>query len=278
MSLKNPEDAYLTAAAGGEKRAGQTALRTIALSFLGGAYIGMGGFFALRASGGLPTAVWGPLTNLIFGALFPVGLMLILLTGAELFTGNCLTLAGAFFYGKIRFGALLKNWLLSWTGNFGGALFFAWGMVYASGLIFESTATGLPWAEKIVSIANAKSSLSFCDAFLRGILANWLVCLSVYLAGASDTLPGKAAGLWPPVAAFVAMGAEHSIANMFFVPLGIFAGKSHIYTAAGASPPLTASWETFAAANLLPVTLGNIVGGAIFVAGFYYLLYRKEKR
>ncbi|MDR2006392.1 MAG: formate/nitrite transporter family protein [Acidaminococcales bacterium] len=277
MSLKNPEEAYLSAAAAGEKRAGQTALRTLALSFLGGAYIGMGGFFALRATGGLPAAVWGTFGNLLFGGLFPIGLMLIVLTGAELFTGNCLTLAGAFFRGKIKFGAVLKNWIFSWIGNFGGAAFFAWAMVYASGLIFETTAAGMPWAEKIVGIANAKTSLGFADAFLRGVLANWLVCLAVSLAGASDTLPGKVLGLWPPVTAFVVMGAEHSIANMFFVPLGIFAGGDPFYTASGGAPALAASWETFAVANLLPVTLGNIVGGAIFAAGFHHLLYQKAK-
>jgi formate/nitrite transporter len=274
MGLKDPGETYLSMADGGEKRAAQTALRTLALSFLGGAYIGMGGFFALRVSAGLPEAVWGSFGKLVFGGLFPLGLMLILLTGAELFTGNCLTVAGAFFYGRIKLRGLGQNWLLSWLGNFAGAAFFAWFMVYASGFLLETTTAGMPLAERAVAMANGKTVLSFSGAFLRGVLANWLVCLAVYLAGASDTLPGKVVALWPPVTAFVAMGAEHSIANMFFVPLGIFAGSDPLYLAAGL-PALKASWTAFFLANLLPVTLGNIAGGALLTAGFCHLLHKR---
>jgi formate/nitrite transporter len=281
MTIKDPRQAYLTTVAAGQKRAAQSAARTLALSFLGGCYVGMGGLFALRAIGDLPAAWGASVGKLLLGGLFPLGLMLILLTGAELFTGNCLTLASAWWEKKISLVFLCRNWLLSWLGNFAGAAFFAWAMSYQSGLILETVAADsltMPWAAKIVSLSNAKTALGWAEAVWRGILANWLVCLAVYIAGASNALTGKVLGLWPPVTAFVVMGAEHSVANMFFLPLGLFTGASPSYAAVQSAPALRATWGSFLLDNLIPVTIGNILGGALFVAGIFFLLHKNGRQ
>lgn len=271
MSLKTFEQTCTVMVAGGEKRAGQTITQTMIISFLGGCYIAIGGFWALMSTSSLSPEIWGSLSKLFFGSLFPIGLMIIVLTGAELFTGNCMTLSGALYEKKVSVADVLRSWILSWLGNFAGAAFFAYVIAYASGLLFSTDFTA---AQKIVGIANAKVALSFSDAFLRGILANWLVCLAVFLAMTSDTLINKVVGLWIPVAAFVTLGGEHSIANMFFVPLGLFAGNDALYQAQSGLPVLQATWGSFFVNNLIPATLGNIVGGAIFVAGFYFTIIK----
>lgn len=267
MGLKTSEETYMSAVAGGEKRAVQTVSRTMLLSVLGGCYISMGGFWALLSTGSLPADVWGTLSKLFFGMIFPLGLMLIIMTGTELFTGNCMTMAAAWYERKISAWAMLRGWVLSWVGNFIGSIFFAYFMAYLSGLIIANTGA----AEKIVLMANAKCTLPFMEAFWRGILANWLVCLAVYMALTSDTLVNKALGLWIPVAAFVTLGGEHSIANMFFVPLGMFTGADAAYTGAA----LTADWGGLLITNLVPVTLGNIIGGAVFVGLAYKMAVGK---
>ena len=263
MALKTSEDTYLATVAGGEKRAAQSLSKTMVLSFLGGCYISIGGFWALLATGSMPGDVWGTLGKLFFGMLFPIGLMLIIMTGTELFTGNCMTLAAAWYERKVGALAVLRGWVLSWLGNFAGGVFFAYFMAYLSGLILANAGA----AEKIVLMANMKCTLPFMETFWRGILANWLVCLAVYLAMTSDTLVNKTVGLWIPVAAFVTLGGEHCIANMFFVPLGLFTGADAAYTGAA----LTVGWGDFLITNLVPATLGNIVGGAVFVALAYKL-------
>ena len=273
MSLKTFDQTYLVMVIGGEKRADQTIMRTLILSFLGGCYIAIGGFWALMATSSMSATIWGSLSKLIFAGLFPIGLMLILLTGAELFTGNCMTLSSALYEKKIGIIDVLRNWSLSWLGNFAGAAIFAYTISYMSGLLFISDFNA---AQKIVSMANAKVSLSFSEAFLRGIIANWLVCLAVFIAMTSDTLINKVVGLWIPVTAFVTLGAEHSIANMFFVPLGIFAGNDIFYQAQAGMPALQVTWSTFFLHNLVPVTLGNIFGGAVCVSAFYFVLAKNK--
>ncbi len=281
MSLKSPVEGYNIVAQSGYKRSLQSVYKTLWLSFLGGAYIAIGGFLAVKTTSFLPNDVWGSLNRLIFGGVFPIGLMLILLTGAELFTGNCMSVSASWCQKQTSIKKVLESWLLSWSGNFVGGVFFAYFIAYASGLTTDvMTLKGvlsMPDAQKIVGIANSKVSLSFIDAFLRGILANWLVCLAVYLAALNEDLTAKVVGFWIPVAAFVALGGEHSIANMFFVPLGIFAGSDPMYLSLAQKPELTATWTSFAINNLVPVTLGNIVGGAVFVTGFKHIAFNKLK-
>ena len=194
-----------------------------------------------------------------------------------------MTLTSARINNRVDWLAVLRSWTFAWLGNFIGALFVAYFLVWATGIIFEKvpTAAGvaaMPWAEGLVKLANGKTSLSFGEAFWRGVGCNWLVCLAVYLSYAAKDITGKILALWFPTMAFVAMGMEHCIANMFFIPAAIFAGSDPRYVElvnTGAAVPLTADWSKFFIDNLPAVTLGNIVGGAVLVAVIYCLIHGK---
>ena len=274
-----------TAAIGGIGRTKQTALQTAALTFLAGAYIALGGYLAVRCGLALPWDVWGSMGKLVFAAVFPLGLMLVVICGADLFTGNCMTLTAAKTQGQIGIGQSFLSGAYSWIGNFAGALFVAVCMVWASGLIFEKAGIGvtatMPWADGLVKLANGKTSLSFMEAFWRAVGCNWLVCLAVYASYAAKEVAGKIIALWFPTMAFVAMGMEHCIANMFFIPAAILTGTDARYLTlvqAGQATALTADWQTFFTDNLIPVTLGNIAGGAILVTVIYTFVHGKLKK
>ena len=185
-----------------------------------------------------------PIVQIILGAFgLPFGPIMTLVTGGELFTGNTALVGASFMEGKSTKGELAKSWIASYIGNFVGSLFLAY-LAYASG-----TLGALPGS---VNIATMKASLSFQQAFVRGIMCNWLVCMAVYMASGCSSLVGKMTAVWFPISAFVALGLEHSVANMFMIPLGMLRGAE-----------ITLS--QFLAGNLLPVTLGNIVGGMLCV-------------
>ena len=177
----------------------------------------------------------------------PFGLIMTLVTGAELFTGNTALVTAAVAEGKASRADLVKNWVASYSGNFVGSLFLAY-LAFKSGTLANSPAS--------VALATAKCSLPFDVAFVRGILCNWLVCMAVYMASGCVSLAGKMVAVWFPISAFVALGFDHSVANMFIIPLGMMRGAQ-----------ITTS--DFLLKNLLPVTLGNIVGGALCVMGLY---------
>lgn len=282
MTFKAPDLLLDSIAGGGSNRTKQGFAATFALTFLAGAYVALGGFLAIRCASALPLDIWGSMTKLIFAAVFPLGLMLVVICGADLFTGNCMSLAAAVYHKKISIAAACKSIAYSWGGNFIGALFVAYFMAYASGLIFETMKVGgqvtMPWANSIVSIANGKCALSFGDAFWRAVGCNWLVCLAVYAAAAAEDISGKILALWIPTMAFVAMGMEHCIANMFFVPLGILTGTDSRYMSMSGAIPLQANLGDFFINNLIPVTMGNIVGGAVLVAGIYAVAYFKQTK
>ena len=239
-SFKSPVDTAkaISATAGAKNSA--NIVNVILLSFLAGAYIAFGGLLAEIASAGMLAA----------GAL----------AGSELFTGNVMFMTLGVLDGSASVGGLAKNWVLSWLFNFVGALFVAFVLAYMGGLFPADSA----FATKATSVASAKVKLAWDVAFIRGIGCNWLVCLAVWLANASDDIIGKIAGIWFPIMAFVTIGFEHSVANMFFIPLGMFLGAKGV------------TWSTMIVNNLIPVTLGNIVGGAIFVACIYWYTYLKE--
>ena len=177
--------------------------------------------------------------------------------GAELFTGNNAVLIPGLCNRKYGIGAVLRNWGLVYLGNFAGALFFVYVMVFYTGLLDAD-----PYRSAIRTVAEAKVHMSWGVTFVKGIGANWFVCLAVWLGFACRSAAGKFIGLWFPVMAFVAMGYEHSIANMFFIPSGMLQGAD-------------VSIADFVVRNLIPATLGNIAGGAIFVGGLYWYIYRK---
>ena len=260
-SFKSPVDTAkaISATAGAKNSA--NIVNVILLSFLAGAYIAFGGLLAIIASAGMLKA-GAPvgLEKFVFGAVFPVGLIIVVLAGSELFTGNVMFMTIGVLDGSASVGGLAKNWVLSWVFNFVGALFVAYVLAYMGGLFPADSA----FATKATSVATAKVGLAWDQAFIRAIGCNWLVCLAVWLANASDDVIGKIFGIWFPIMAFVTIGFEHSVANMFFIPLGILLGAKGV------------TWSTMIMNNLIPVTLGNIVGGAVFVACIYWYTYLKE--
>jgi formate/nitrite transporter len=162
----------------------------------------------------------------------------------------------------------IKVLAVSYIGNFIGSVFLAW-LIFRSGVMLDRAPDGsLPLASYAAALADGKTALPFGTAFIRGVICNWLVCLAIFMSLTSSGGASKAALMWPPITAFVAMGMEHSVANMFFVPLGILIGGSR--EAAEAGIALASTWRAFLVDNLVPVTLGNIVGGAVFTA-FPYL-------
>jgi formate/nitrite transporter len=249
--------------------------KTLLMGFLAGAYIAFGSLLALIATQGMIRAGYPVgLYRFVFGAVFPVGLMLVVIAGSELFTGNCMFPTTAVIHGKAKVSGMLKNWVGSYVGNFIGAVFVAGVLTYLAGLIVAPTGTAAasPAFLNAQAVYNAKLAIPFWPCIWRGIGCNWLVCLAVYLAVASDDTIGKIFGIWFPIMAFVAIGFEHSVANMYFIPTYIFAN--------GWGGDM-AKWGEFLYVNLLPVTIGNIIGGALFVAVIYwYTLLRgtdKEK-
>lgn len=235
--------------------------RLFLLGILAGAYIAVGGLLATMAAAG--TGGWAAnnpfLPKLLAGMTFPVGLMLVLLVGAELFTGNTAYLIPATVSGDVPRTYFLRNWAIVYVANFVGAWLFDYLLVYKAGVLNADV-----YRDYIVHVAEYKTGLSFVEVFLRGIGANWLVCLAVWLGFSSRSMLGRVVGIWFPVMTFVAIGYEHSIANMFYIPTGMMYGADTTY------------WEMIWH-NLLPSTLGNVVGGAIFVGLVYAYLYTAPK-
>lgn len=232
--------------------------RLLVMSILGGMYIALGGLLALVVAGGATGLLLeNPgLDKLLFGALFPVGFIAVVLTGADLFTSNCATQMVPLFRKQIGLVGVFRVWGLSYFGNMLGAVFAAWAFAYMTGLLHMSH----PWAPYIFKLAEHKLDSPFVVVFMKGILANMLVCLAAWQGySAKDTL-GRMVGIWAPVMTFVALGMEHSIANLFFIPAAMMGG-------------LHATVGEFIINNLIPATLGNIVGGAIFIGLPYAWLY-----
>lgn len=217
-----------------------------------GVFAGM--FIALAGVGATFGNIYG---GKIAGAcIFTAGLIMVVIAGSELFTGNNLMVL-ALFNRKIPISKMLKNWLLVFIGNVLGAVLIA-AMVVVSGL-FDSV------QDTVIATATAKTSLGFFEAMLRGILCNFLVCIAVWMAFSAGSVSGKIMAVFFPIMLFVLCGFEHSIANCFFIPAGMLTGAIN-----GLPAP---NLDAFLISNLLPVTIGNIIGGAILVGGGYYLAY-----
>lgn len=257
MGFKSPKETTCSVDNIGCNKIGMEFGPLLTLSFLAGAFIAFGGLLAVIVGGGVPDIkLANPgLQKFIFGAVFPVGLILVVVAGAELFTGNTACCVPAVLSRKASWSGLARNWTVSYVGNLIGSIFVVFFLAYMTGLFASD-----PWLLSITGIAEAKVSQGFWPLFFKGIGCNWLVCLAVWLAIASDDVASKILGVWFPIMAFVAIGFEHSVANMFFIPAGIMYGAS-------------VTWADFFIANLIPVTLGNIVGGALFVGAIYWYIY-----
>lgn len=252
-----------------EKKATTSAPSLQLLALLAGAYIAMGAVLSTVVTNDLPAYIGDGLSRLVGGLSFSLGLILVILGGAELFTGNNLMVAGL-LEKKVTFKQVLKNWSWVYFFNFAGALLIVF-IFYFSGIW---KANNYAIAVKAVSIANTKISLYWSEAFFRGILCNWLVCLAVWLSMAGKDAFSKIMGIMLPVTAFVAIGLEHSIANMYFIPMGIMLKNAVISQGLLTPDALQGiNWTGFFWKNLIPVTLGNLVGGVFFVAVAYWSAY-----
>jgi formate transporter len=263
----------------GVKKATMDSATMFVLAVLAGAFIALGAVFSTTVAAGAAGSLPYGLVRLLAGLVFSLGLMLVIVGGAELFTGNNLIVM-AWADHRVGTRRLLRNWAIAYAGNFVGAVATAT-MVYLSGqYTFGNGAVGAA----ALATAHAKVGLGFVQAVILGILCNGLVCLAVWLSYSGRSTTDKIFAIVPPVAAFVTAGFEHSVANMYFVPVGLFirAGASEpFWSAIGKTandyPGLT--WGRFFINNLLPVTLGNIIGGALLVGAVYWFVYlRKAKK
>lgn len=250
-----------------------------ALAILAGAFIGTGALFATTVSTGLAEAGMGyGVAKLLTGLAFCLGLIAVVVAGAELFTGNNLIVM-AFASNKVSQISVLRNWVIVYLGNFVGAVLTA-GIVF---LARQYTSSGGAVGANALAIAESKCSLDFIEAFARGVLCNALVCLAVWLCSSARSTTDKILAIIFPISAFVASGFEHSIANMYFVPLGLFikgAAGSGFWETIGrtAADWSSLTWGAFLFKNLLPVTIGNILGGAGCVGLVYWFIYLRPQR
>lgn len=243
------------------------------LAIAAGAFIAFGAQVSLTVSSGVAgTLGWGA-SKLIGAMVFAAGLMMVVLTGAELFTGNVMMMFSV-IEKKISWLKLLRSWSIVYIGNFVGSLLLA-GLVFGAALYQNN---GFDIGVNTLTNAHMKVNLSFVEAFSRGILCNWLVCLAVWMATSSKRVIGKIFAIFFPIMTFVASGYEHSIANMFFIPSGILLKSvPQVVAASNLGADINSlTWGHFFLHNLLPVTLGNIVGALIFVVLLFWIAYLKD--
>jgi formate/nitrite transporter len=276
----------------GKYKVGLPAWNMVLRGFMSGAYIAMGGALATVCSTGIvysaaqitAGAIPGGfasagMAQLILGAVFPVGLIITVLTGAELFTGDAMLAPMAAFIHKITWGQVLNLWLWVYIGNLIGSV--VWAYICANGPFVSFDAAGVgtvtAFGTRAIAIAGAKVSyvgiMGMWSAFLKAVACNWLVNLAILLGICSDDMVGKFFGIWFPIMAFVSSGFEHSIANMYFIPAGIFT-QGFITDPAKINAGI--NWVTMWTNNVIIVTLGNIVGGLFFVGIIYWVAFRKE--
>lgn len=254
----------------GVAKVNMSPVKTLVLATLAGAFIAFGAIFytSVTAGSDLPYGI----TRMIGGVAFSLGLVLVVIGGAELFTGNNLIIM-AWASKKVSTVQVLKNWLWVYIGNMAGAIFAVVLMLFSRQYLFGSGVVGT----NILNIAKAKCELGFTQAVSLGILCNILVCLAVWLCYSARSAAVKILCIVFPITAFVAAGFEHSIANMYFVPMGIcllkYGDPAFLQSAQGYS---SISWHNFIFHNLIPVTIGNIIGGAGLVGLVYWFVYLRK--
>jgi formate transporter FocA len=256
----------------GVSKAQLSSFRMFALSILAGAFIALGAIFSTTATTGGSELPYG-VVRILAGLTFSLGLILVVVAGAELFTGNNLIVM-AWASHKVTTMQLVRNWVVVYFGNFLGSILTAYMMFLSRQFEMSKGAIGL----NALNIANAKTGLDFVPALVLGIFCNALVCLAVWLCMSARSTTDRVLAIVPPIAAFVAAGFEHSIANMYFIPIGLFikSGASDAFwtnigkTAADFS---NLTWGNFFLANLIPVTIGNVIGGAVMVGLVYWSIY-----
>jgi len=271
----------------GKYKVGLPAWNMVVRGFMSGAYIAMGGALATVCTTGIMatdaamrygTASAG-FSQLILGAVFPVGLIITVLTGAELFTGDAMLAPMAAFIHKVSWAQVLTLWVFVYLGNIIGSVFWAYLMANGPYVSFDAAgaATVTAFGSRAIAIAGAKVSyvgmMGMWSAFLKAIGCNYLVNLAILLGICSDDMVGKFFGIWFPIMAFVSSGLEHSVANMYFIPAGIFT-QGFITDPTKINAGI--NWVTMWTNNVIIVTLGNIVGALFFVGILYWVAFRKE--
>jgi len=270
MGSKSPAEIAEAICGIGRKKTQLPVCTMFILAILAGVYIGFGAQLATTATQDLAPKVGVGFSNLVGGAVFSVGLMLVVIGGAELFTGNNLIMLSCCSR-RVAPKGLVKNWVVVYLGNFVGSILLV-SIVFGGGLYaMGGGALGI----KALAIANSKVNLPFMQALCRGIACNWLVCLSVWLATSSEDTTGKILSCLFPIMAFVASGFEHSIANMYFIPMGIFLKGIPSLIVQSGLDLTNLNWSGFLR-NLLPVTIGNMIGGTFFVATLYWYVYLRS--
>jgi len=261
----------------GVKKAKLPFLNMFVLGILAGAFIGIGAIFATTVAAASSTLPYG-VARLLIGLAFTVGLILVVVGGAELFTGNTL-ITMAWASGKVTIWQLLRNWVVVYIGNLVGGLLTAYIVFLGKQYTFGGGSLGLA----ALNIGNAKVGFTFIQAVALGIMCNALVCMAVWMCYSARSVADKIFAIIPPIATFVAAGFEHSIANMYFIPSSLFIkymGDASFFEAIGKTaadfPKLT--WGNFFLANLLPVTIGNIIGGGIMVGLVYWFVYSRKPK
>lgn len=271
----------------GKYKVGLPAWNMLLRGFMAGAYIAMGGALATVCSTGIQAAdatlrfgtASAGFSQLITGAVFPVGLIIIVLTGAELFTGDAMLAPMAAFIHKISWASIINLWVWVYIGNLIGSIVYAYIMAYGPFSSWDAAGavTVSAFGTRAIAIAGAKVSYvslaAQWSAFLKAIGCNWLVNLAVLLGICADDLIGKFFGIWFPIMAFVSSGFEHCVANMYFIPAGLFT-QAFITDPTKINAGLT--WVTMWTNNIIVVTIGNIVGGLLFVGILYWVAFRKE--
>lgn len=271
-----PQDMALKAEQVGMAKAAMGFYKMFTLAVLAGAFIALGAVFATTVTTGAQGLPFG-VVKLLGGLVFCLGLILVVVGGAELFTGNNLIVM-AWAGRRVSSARLLRNWAIVYAGNFLGAFATAALMFFTGSHYFGGGAVGL----NMLAIANAKCGLDFGQAVALGVMCNALVCLAVWLCFSCRTTSGKIISIIFPISAFVAAGFEHCVANMYFIPAGLIvkAGAgAGFWQAVGKAPDAYANltWSNFLAANLAPVTLGNILGGVVLVGLVYWFVFLKVR-
>ncbi len=256
----------------GVDKAGLPAIDMFALAVLAGGFIAMGAVFSTVVTAGSADMAYG-ITRLLAGLAFSLGLVLVIIAGAELFTGNAL-IAMAWASRRISLAALVRNWVIVYVGNIVGALAAAVLVVLARQYTFGDGTVGV----QALRIASAKTDLGFGQAIALGILCNALVCIAVWLCFSARSTADRVLAIVPPIAAFVAAGFEHSVANMYFIPVGLLIKRddSWMRSAQGVPDVSGLTWTSFLD-NLLPVTIGNVIGGTVLVAAVYWVVYLRPQ-
>src|ERR1700712_1670369 len=265
MSYNTPAQTAQVAITSGVTKAGLRPSKALVGGFLGGAYIAFGGLLAVIVSAGLKPEQWGGLITLITGVTFSLGLVLVMVAGAELLTGNMAVIPLALFDRKVTMPRMLLNWLWVTIGNFAGALFVAYFRAVKTGVIAKvGSLSATEGYSRLGALAMGKAvSETHFEQFIRAVGCNWLVCLGVWLALVATDVAGKVLAIVFPITAFVALGFDHVVANMFFLPAAFF---------------LHTGGVTFVnmVENLVFAFLGNALGAALFVAGAYWFLYVRK--